>query len=276
MLITITSSAMGQVVPRQTGECQAHLKQAREMEIADDPAAEQQYRLAIEVEQGYPEASIEFSRFLYQRLRFREAASTLEGIVLRVPLQSRDGYRATLIDLQRAATISDRLQLTGPPQLSDLLELGGLIGIYSKDRFRSARSIAELAVGYYPSSAEAQLLLASTLSGSDERALKGQVLRRAVKLDGTNPKAHFELGWYYLYDFRNLPEALSEFDRALEVSNGQCVEAWQGKGWTLVYLGRKDDGIRAFQTYLDSGKGTEQTRSEVQRVIRDLMRNGGR
>lgn len=88
--------------------------------------------------------------------------------------------------------------------------------------------------------------------------------------------AHFELGWYYLYDFRNLPEALSEFDRALEVSNGQCVEAWQGKGWTLVYLGRKDDGIRAFQTYLDSGKGTEQTRSEVQRVIRDLMRNGGR
>jgi adenylate cyclase len=72
--------------------------------------------------------------------------------------------------------------------------------------------------------------------------------RRAVALDPSDAKAHAALGWV-LQTLGDPQAAVDKAEQALALNNN-CVEAFQLKGVSLVYLGRHRDGCEILMTHL--------------------------
>lgn len=255
---------------KQHSQARRHLNNARELDSSNDPRAEQEYILAIEARSGnYPQALEEFASYLQRRQRFAEAAEVLKEYINQTPQVDHADDIDNLRDLERAATLEKRINASDKPDLSELIEFASLVARYGKPK--EGIPFVEMALDLYPTSSEAQLLLARLLIGSGQQQRRLDLLQKALELDPDNPKTHHQLGWYYIEMLRS-QEAADEFRKALKFSNGQLADAWQGLGWALSQLGQKKEALEAFRNYLHAGDVSRQYRLKIKQQIKKLER----
>lgn len=247
-----------------------HFDRARELEVFNDPQAEKEYKLAIEARNGrYSKALLNLGFYLETQLRFSEAALALRDYIKQTPKQDHTGHRERLKDLERAAVLQERIKNTDPPDLSYLLEFASLVNRYGRDHMKQAVPYAEKAVALYPESSEAHLLLGRLLIGSQHQTRRFEVLKKAIELDPTNPRAHHQLGWYFIERLQG-KEASEEFRKTLNFSNGSLTDAWQGLGWALSMQGQRKEAIEAFRSYLRESDASDQYRVKIIEQIKKL------
>lgn len=259
-----------QAQSKRQDRAKLHFDRARDFEVFNDPQAEMEYRLAIEARNGrYPEALLNLAFYLESQLRFSEAVLVFGDYIEQTPKEDHTAHRERLKDLQKASILQARIKNTATPDLPDLLEFASLVNRYGRDHIKQAIPYAEKAVSLYPTSSEAHILLGRLLIGSQYQSRRFEVLKRAVELDPANPKAHHQLGWYYIERLQG-EKASEEFRKSLEFSNGSLTDAWQGLGWALSMEGRKKEAIEAFRNYLRAGDVPKQYRTEIEQQIKKL------
>jgi tetratricopeptide (TPR) repeat protein len=152
-----------------------------------------------------------------------------------------------------------------------------LLGRYSENHLQDAMPYAEKAVALYPASSEALLLLARTLESTKQMGRVFNLIKKAVELTPDNPEAHYELGQYYLWHSKleRINDSVNEFRRALELSDGKAIEAWQGLGRALVFQGKTKEAIETFRTYLRLKKPSQYD-DEIKQLIRNLEQASSR
>lgn len=269
LLLTFSELALSSVPQgKKAREAKQHLDRARELTLSNDPRAEQEYRLAIEARGGhYPEALQELRFYFQRQLRFSEAAATLEDYIGQTPREDHTDELEELRNLQRAARLQKDINDSEKPALTDLIEFASLVARHGK--LRDSVPYAERAVSLYPKSSEAHILLARSLIGTGQQERRYELLLKAIEIDPSNPKAHHQLGWYYIEMLRG-QESIDEFRKALELSNEQLTDAWQGLGWALSQLGQKKEAVEAFRNYLRSGDVPKQYRIKINQQIKKL------
>lgn len=253
--------------PRE-GRAKRHFDRARDLDSLNDAKAEQEYKAAIKARGGhYPEASLQLSFYLGRKGRFSEAAELLQNYIYETPKSNHHADAEEIAELRRTAELQERIQKSEKPDLKDLLDFASLVVRYQ--RVKDGVPSAERAVDLYPDSSEAHVVLARLLIGSGQEQRRYELLRRAIELDPKSARAHHQLGWYHIETLRS-KEAVDEFRNALELSNAQLSDAWQGLGWALSGLGQNKEAINAFRNYLHSGDVPEQYRIKVKQQIEKL------
>jgi tetratricopeptide (TPR) repeat protein len=274
IFLSITSLAHAQSTSQislRESKAQQHFERAIQLDIFDDPYAEKEYRLAIKSSNGfYPEAWKKLAQFLQHQLRFSEAAEALENYINQTPEDDHSYSRKNLMDLNQIVILQKRLASSDPPSLEDLLKFIPLIAGFGKQE--DAIPYAEKTIILYPTSNKAHLAL-SRLLPTNQKERQFELIKKAVELDPTDPEAHTELGGYYFLPVGDLPESIKEFRKALEVSNGQYANAWQGLGRALAACGMKKEAIEAFQNYLRTRKSPSPYDNDIKREIDELTRN---
>jgi len=260
---------------------QAYLKKAEQhfdragwLEANDDPAAEQEYRLAIEARGGrYPQAWLGLQRVYAAQLRFSEAATALENYMVLTPKRRHEGDVKELQSLRQAAELQSRIKSSEQPALDDLLEFipdvvayGGLV---------KGTTYAEMAVRLYPDSSQAYLILARYLPLNDPERKKRELtlLEKALELDPNSSVAHSQLGWYYFSIEGRADESDRHFRKALELSRDQNVDAWYGLAHSLTAEGQNREAISAYRNYLRLRKVPSQNDNYIKQEIKRLQRN---
>lgn len=245
-----------------------HFDQARELDSLNDGRAEQEYRAAIKARGGsYPEAALQLSFYLQRKGRFSEAAELLQNYINETPKSDHHPDLEEVAELRKAAQLQERIQKPGKPDVKDLLDLASLVARYQ--RIKDGLPYAERALNLYPDSSAAHIVVARLLVGSGQEQRRYELLRNAIELDPGSARAHHQLGWYYIEVVRS-KEAADEFRKALELSDSQLGDAWQGLGWALSGLGQNKEAIDAFRNYLHSGDAPEQYRIKVEQQIEKL------
>jgi tetratricopeptide (TPR) repeat protein len=271
-LLSFVLENQAQTKPQDKGKL--HFDRARDAELLNDPQAEKEYRLAIEARNDlYPDAFLHLSFYLAGQLRFSEAVVVFREYIRQTPNEDHTGHPEKLKDLQRGAILQEHIEKTDRPELSDLLDLASLVLRYGRYGPKQSVPYAEKATELYPTSSEAHLLLARSLVGSAHQTRRLQLLKKAVELDPSNPRAHNQFGWYYLERVRGL-EAAEEFRKALELSNEALTDSWQGLGHALVLQGKNKEAIGAFNRYLESGDVPKSYERVLREEIKRLQTKG--
>lgn len=250
-------------------QARKHLAQAEEYRATSDPRAEQEYRAAVASAKGrYADASLAFSTWLAENLRFDEAAAEFEKYLSESGSQNQDehNYLAELKEAARLALLGkNESQLT----LHDMLKYAQLVGRYSVRKREAAIPILRKAIERYPDSAQARILLAMSLPTA--RSTESiEMLREARRIDPNNAEASLRLGGFLLYESPALAEM--EFREALRLSQGRLSIAWDGLGQSLMLQGKDTEAIEAFREYLRCGDVPSHYRSEVQQRIERLQK----
>lgn len=164
-----------------------HFDRAVELQILNDPRAEQEYRLAIKARRGhYPEALEKLALLLRGELRFSEAAALFKEYISQTPLEDHSEYLKEVSDLNRASILELTIRVGAKQRLEDFLEFCNFLVGYGN--IESAGLYAQKAVSLYPDSAKAHLLLARFLPDQTDR--QHSELEIAVKLDPGDPEVH--------------------------------------------------------------------------------------
>lgn len=249
-------------------EAKRHLERAMELESTDDSRAEREYRLAIKARAGrYPEAQRKLSAFLTTQLRFEEATEVLKEYISQAFREDHSSDLELLSELERAETLQKRINGQKKPSLDDLLEFAVLVMKHARPE--DGRPYAERALKLYPDSSKSNLLLARLLR-PEESTQQLNLIRRAIELDPSDPEAHSQLGWFYFLPGRNTKGAIGEFRKALDLSNGQYADAWQGLGHVLVLVGSRKEAIEAYRNYLRTRKTPSPYDDVIKRKIEML------
>lgn len=257
---------------KQPQDAKKHLDQAIEFDSFKNPLAEQEYRKAIEVCGGkYSDALLQLSGYLQRKSRFRESASTLQEYIRQTPKEAHQDDFEELRELQEAATIQSRINTLERPGLTDLIRFYNLISRYSENHLQDAIPYAEKAVALYPTSSGALLLLARALESSKQKDRIFNLIQKAVELTPNNLEAHYEMGRYYLWHSKleRLDDSVNEFRRALDLSDGKAIEAWQGLGRALAFQEKPKEAIAALRNYLRLKKPSQYD-NEIRQLIRTL------
>jgi tetratricopeptide (TPR) repeat protein len=93
--------------------------------------------------------------------------------------------------------------------------------------------------------------------------------RQAVQLKPENEaELHNALGvmLYLQKDKSAYVEATNEFQKAIDQSKGRVVKAYYNLGHALIKMGRKEDGIAAFKTYLEKEPNAKEA-VEIRAII---------
>ena len=261
-LVTYAQTAAGD-------EAQQHFDRGESLEAGGDPGAEQEYRAAIKCRKDfYPEAWKKLAQFYRSQLRFHEAAAALQQYVAQTPQDNHSNDYENLAELKRMLVLEKRVNGSAVPSLNNLLEFIRFVTAYSKHE--RAIPYAEKALELYPGSGKAHLVL-SRLLPTEQKERQFVLIIKAVELDPDDPEAHAALGSYYFWRGQGqTSEAIREFRKALEVSDGQYAYAWEGLGRALAFSGEKKEAIEAFRTYLRVRKTPSQYDNAIRREIERL------
>ncbi len=252
---------------------QRHFDRARWLEANSDPAAEQEYKLAIEARNGsYAEAWQGLERFYAAQLRFFEASTALQNYISLTPKMRHEGDVEELLNLRQAAELQSRIAKSDPPLLEDLLQFGPNVMAYGGPD--KAAKYAEMAVRFYPNSSAAYLMLAGYLPSDSPEGKERQreLLEQAIRLDMSSSAARSQLGWYYLRLGKHLVEAELEFRKALDISREQNADAWYGLAHVLSAQGQNKDAIQAYHNHLRLRKIPSANDAYVRREIERLSK----
>lgn len=270
MLLGI-SSAVDVGAQEKNDRATVHLERAAQLAAHRDRNAEQEYKLAIRYRDGnFPEAWLHLSRFLKLQLRFSEAAAALQNYLAQTDEKDLQEDFEELTILQRAATLKKRVDESEKATLEDYLELTPIVARYADAK--DVLPYAEKAVKNYPESSEALVAVARVLP-PDQQARRTSVLQKAIELEPENAAAHALLGWDHFLVKGNAKEAIKEFNKALEVSNGQYIDAWEGLGRALIVEGKREEAAEAFRSYLRMRKVPSQYDLYIKQQI-ELLEKG--
>jgi tetratricopeptide (TPR) repeat protein len=256
---------------KTTSDCDRALESAEIYEITNNPQAEAAFRsIAATSGNKCPRVFLELSENLTRNLKFREAAEMMRAYVRRVPAKARGYDENDVRKLQNAAELQERVIKAPKPRLRDLLELTHQIrGFGRKHDF--AIPYAEKAVALYPDSVAALLMLIDVLPRTQNQKDKvEQLLNQAAALEPNNAKIYSMRGWWNFRTFRNLDDAEKDFRRALSLSNGTNLAAWQGLGYLFMERGQKHDAILAFRKYQGLRPVPD---SEITQMLKNLERD---
>jgi predicted Zn-dependent protease len=245
-----------------------HLERARDLELEKNPKAEDEYKLAIRAMGGkYPEALRDLCFYLRRHLRFSESAVQLSRYIAQTPREEHGDDIEELNELREAARLKIRVYRFKKPLLRDLVEYSRLVSRYADNQSLDALPYAERAVRLYPNSANAYENLARVLvrPGQDERRCRA--LRKAIELGASSSTMYFDLANCELVT-GHTQEAVDAFRKTLNISNGKLTDAYEGLGFALGQLGRREEAIGALRTYLEQARIPEQQRSQVEQRIK--------
>jgi tetratricopeptide (TPR) repeat protein len=242
-----------------------HFERAEQLAAFRDPKAEQEYKLAIQSCDGhYPQAWFELSRILQRQLRLTEAVTALQNYISQTPQDDHIADAKDLADLKRAIELQNRIDKVNGLSLEEYLEFIPLVAGFGDAK--DALPYAEKALTLYPSSSEANLMLARFLP-IEQKARRLTLVKTAIELSPNNPAAHSQLGWYYYSPEGDIKKSIQEFRKALELTDGQYADAWQGLGQALTADGQKTEAIEAYRNYLKTRRVPSQYDNYVAREI---------
>ncbi len=180
----------------QEQEAIRHYERAFLLDSNNDPAAEQEYRLAINARGGvYPEALQGLRRLLQMQLRLPEAILVLKDYIDQTPNERHTEDMKELASLENTVGLQLKVDRMEKPSITDFLALIPLIARYGKPV--KAVPYAERAVRLYPESAEAHILLASYIERENkEKSLKH--FEKAAELEPRKFKSTFQTWWFFI------------------------------------------------------------------------------
>lgn len=270
VILFSVGSAIGVGAQEPLDRATIHFERAAQLAAHRDQKAEQEYRLAIYYRGGnFPEAWLNLSQFLKQQLRFSEAATALQNYLAQTDQKDLEADFEELTVLQRAANLQNRIDQSKKATLEDYLEIIPIVARYGEGK--DALTYAEKAVKSYPASSEALVAVARYLP-PDQQTRRSFMLQKAIELAPNNATAHALLGWDYFLAKGNAKEAIKEFNKAIEFSNGQYADAWEGLGRALIVEGDHKRAADAFRNYLRVRKVPSQYDNYIKREIEQLER----
>jgi tetratricopeptide (TPR) repeat protein len=252
------------------------LERAKELDSSGNVGAEMEFKKAVAARDGdYAKALEAYGWFLCKQERFAEAASLISSYLEQPLVENRSNYSMVLSDLRRAAYLKARLAKSDKPPLAEIIEFAQLVSRYSRRMYKAARPQAERAVRLYPNESEAHLLMATVSNALGKSDLSCRHVHKAIRLGASSARAQYLLGNCHLLAHNN-EGAISAFLKALDLSNGKLVEAWQALGFALAAVGRNKEALDAFRHYLDSGQSFLPGRELVERNVKQLRLAGPR
>lgn len=150
------------------------------------------------------------------------------------------------------------------PSNSRINFLMGYLSLEQKN-LEQAQSYLEKATTLEPRNLQALTLLGRVYLCNGKNAEAQAALQRAVHIDGENWNAHNLLADAYLRQHDN-SNALTQADLALETGKAGSVIAQIIRGEALANMGRDEEAIQAFTTYLQNEPG-----SPTVPQVRDLI-----
>jgi len=245
--LSLLLSVVGRAQVSKISSAKQHLESASSAAASGDAAAEKEFRKAIELRDGiYPEAWLQLSLFLRKNLRFTDSLQALETALKQKP-QLLSTWEKDLGIVRRAAELQARDSSGEVLPVEEMIELVNAVDTFAYHE--AAKPYAERAVVIYPQSSSALITLASLIKW-DERERAMDLFNRAVSLKSSDPLVYIARGRGFCWIEGDGYRAEADFRKAIALSNGLNIYAWQGLGDALARQGRRNEAIMAYEKYL--------------------------